>query len=54
MMASMVGRVYQAFSPPHQPAKRDDTLKFGILGAASIAYVRESPMFEVEPNPLAT
>jgi hypothetical protein len=37
---SMVGRIYQAFSPPQQPAKVGDALKFGILGAASIAYVK--------------
>ncbi|GIK03713.1 hypothetical protein Aspvir_007787 [Aspergillus viridinutans] len=36
-LASMVGRIYQAFSPPQQPAKRGDALKFGILGAANIA-----------------
>lgn len=40
-LASMVGRVYQAFSPPQLPEKRKDALKFGILGAASIAYVLE-------------
>ncbi|KAL4974209.1 hypothetical protein BDW66DRAFT_153131 [Aspergillus desertorum] len=36
-LASMVSRVYQAFSPPQPPAKRRDALKFGILGAANIA-----------------
>ena len=38
-LASMVGRIYQAFSPPQLPPKRGDALKFGILGAANIAYV---------------
>ncbi|KAA8645282.1 Gfo/Idh/MocA family protein [Aspergillus tanneri] len=36
-LVSMIGRIYQAFSPPQQPPKRGDALKFGILGAASIA-----------------
>ncbi|KAL4738958.1 hypothetical protein BDV11DRAFT_127604 [Aspergillus similis] len=36
-LASMVGRIYQAFSPPQPPAKRGDALRFGILGAANIA-----------------
>ncbi|KAL3432653.1 hypothetical protein BDV09DRAFT_124729 [Aspergillus tetrazonus] len=36
-LASMVGRIYQAFSPPQPPPKRGDALKFGILGAANIA-----------------
>jgi hypothetical protein len=39
-LVSMIGRVYQAFIPPQQPAKAEDALKFGILGAASIAYVK--------------
>lgn len=39
-LVSMIGRIYQAFSPPQQPAKVGDAVKFGILGAASIAYVK--------------
>jgi hypothetical protein len=39
-LVSMVGRIYQAFIPPQQPAKVEDALKFGILGAAGIAYVK--------------
>lgn len=38
-LGSMVGRIYQAFSPSQLPAKKGDALKFGILGAANIAYV---------------
>jgi hypothetical protein len=40
-MASVVGfvrRVRQVASPP-SPPKSADALKFGILGAANIAYV---------------
>ncbi|KAL4812492.1 hypothetical protein BDW67DRAFT_178635 [Aspergillus spinulosporus] len=37
MVLALVTRVYQAFSPPQQPPKRSDALKFGILGAANIA-----------------
>lgn len=48
-VASMFSRVYQAFSPPHQPAKVEDALKFGILGAANIAYVRDSLVPHVPP-----
>ncbi|KAJ5551691.1 hypothetical protein N7535_000365 [Penicillium sp. DV-2018c] len=36
-MISMVTRIYKAFNPPVQPARVEDALKFGILGAASIA-----------------
>ncbi|KAG9606023.1 NAD(P)-binding protein, partial [Aureobasidium melanogenum] len=35
-MAAMIGRVWSAFNPP-LVTKRDDALKFGILGAANIA-----------------
>ncbi|KAJ5237357.1 hypothetical protein N7489_007448 [Penicillium chrysogenum] len=38
-LVSMVGRIYQAFIPPQQPAKVEDALKFGILGAAGIAQL---------------
>ncbi|KAL4748224.1 hypothetical protein BDW72DRAFT_205810 [Aspergillus terricola var. indicus] len=36
-LAPMVGRLYQAFSPPQPPAKHGDALKSGILGAANNA-----------------
>lgn len=35
-MAAMIGRIWGAFNPP-TPPKSKDALKFGILGAASIA-----------------
>jgi hypothetical protein len=35
--------IYQAFIPPQQAAKVEDALKFGILGAAGIAYVKYTP-----------
>jgi hypothetical protein len=46
-MISMANRIYQAFSPPVQPARAVEALKFGILGAASIAYVRSIKMTKV-------
>ncbi|KAL1302062.1 hypothetical protein AAFC00_002504 [Neodothiora populina] len=35
-MTTLINRIWTAFSPP-QPAKKDDALKFGVLGAATIA-----------------
>ncbi|OKL60888.1 hypothetical protein UA08_03869 [Talaromyces atroroseus] len=35
-MTAAVGRIWSAFNPP-TPPKRDDAIKFGILGAANIA-----------------
>ncbi|KAI4762087.1 hypothetical protein E4T52_05737 [Aureobasidium sp. EXF-3400] len=35
-MAALISRVWSAFSPP-QVAKKEGALKFGVLGAASIA-----------------
>lgn len=37
MVLAMTSRVWAAFNPPPSPAKKDDALKFGILGAANIA-----------------
>lgn len=34
----MIGRVFTAFSPP-LVEKKNDTIRFGILGAANIAWV---------------
>ncbi|KAK4500044.1 hypothetical protein PRZ48_008230 [Zasmidium cellare] len=36
-MASLVRRVWSAFSPPNPPPKEPKALKFGILGAANVA-----------------
>lgn len=47
-LVSMIGRIYQAFSPPQQPAKVGDAVKFGILGAASIAYVKNTHLSEAK------
>ncbi|PKY04094.1 NAD(P)-binding protein [Aspergillus campestris IBT 28561] len=44
-LGSMVGRIYQAFSPSQLPPKKSDALKFGILGAANIA-----PMALITPS----
>jgi hypothetical protein len=37
-MAALLSRVWSAFSPPQVP-KKEGALKFGVLGAASIAWV---------------
>ena len=36
----MFSRLYHAaVGPPTTPAKKDDALRFGLLGATNIAYV---------------
>lgn len=39
MVVALTSRLVKAFGPP-QPSKAEDALKFGILGAANIAYAR--------------
>lgn len=36
MVLAMTNRIWAAFSPP-KPAKKDDALRFGVLGAANVA-----------------